>query len=59
MSIILIHNGDDTKISSSIKDLSFFGTNFEQLKDSKVKYSVRIFIQIFIKYIVFFSLKDH
>ncbi|CAF3490253.1 unnamed protein product [Rotaria sp. Silwood2] len=36
----LINNGDDTKISSSIKDLSFYGSNFQQLKDSKMKYSI-------------------
>lgn len=38
----LFNNGDQTKISSSIKDLSFYGTTFQQLKDSKIKYSVRI-----------------
>ncbi|CAF4183338.1 unnamed protein product, partial [Rotaria sordida] len=36
----LINNGDDTKISSSIKDLAFYGSTFQQLKDSKVKYSI-------------------
>ncbi|CAF3043906.1 unnamed protein product, partial [Rotaria sp. Silwood2] len=36
----LINNGDDTKISSSIKDLAFYGSNFQQLKDSKMKYSI-------------------
>ncbi|CAF3837772.1 unnamed protein product, partial [Rotaria sp. Silwood1] len=36
----LVNNGDDTKISSSIKDLTFYGSTFQQLKDSKVKYSI-------------------
>jgi len=39
----LINNGDDTKLSSSMKDFSFYGSNFEELKESKVKYSVRRF----------------
>jgi hypothetical protein len=45
-SMHMMNNGDDTKISSSIKDFAFYGSNFEQLKDSKVEYSVRIFISI-------------
>ncbi len=40
----MANTGDDTKMSSSIKDLSFYGTNFEELKDSKMKYSVRIIV---------------
>jgi hypothetical protein len=44
LSMRMMNNDDDTKISSSIKDLAFYGSSFEQLKDSKVKYSVRMFI---------------
>ncbi|CAF0900458.1 unnamed protein product [Adineta steineri] len=40
LSIDLINLGDETKISSSIKDLSFFGTNYQQLKESQIRYSV-------------------
>jgi hypothetical protein len=40
----MVNMGDDTKISSSIKDLSFYGSNFEELKDLKMKYSVRILV---------------
>jgi len=40
MSMRMINNGDDTKIASSIKDLSFYGSNFQELKQSKIKYSV-------------------
>ncbi|CAF1527089.1 unnamed protein product, partial [Adineta steineri] len=40
LSIDLINLGDETKISSSIKDLSFFGTNYQQLKQSQIRYSV-------------------
>ncbi|CAF4434885.1 unnamed protein product, partial [Adineta steineri] len=40
LSIDLINLGDETKISSSIKDLSFFGMNYQQLKESQIRYSV-------------------
>ena len=40
--IHLINKSDQTKISATIKDLAFFGSNFQQLKESKMKYSVII-----------------
>ena len=45
----LINNDDDTKISLSIEDLTFYGATFQQLKDSKMKYSVWNFISKFYK----------
>jgi hypothetical protein len=44
----MVNNGDETKISSSIKDFSFHGSNFEQLKQSQIRYSVRLVL--FIKF---------
>jgi hypothetical protein len=46
----MINNGDETKISSSIKDFSFHGATFEQLKASKTRNSVRLFCLFFVKF---------
>ncbi|CAF1065734.1 unnamed protein product [Adineta steineri] len=40
LEIHMISVGDNTNISASIKNFSFYGSNFQQLKHSKVKYSI-------------------
>lgn len=39
--MLLVNHGDSTKISAAIKDLAFYGSNFEQIKHSQIRYSVR------------------
>ncbi len=39
--MFMTNNGDERKITSSIKDFSFHGSNFQELKQSQIRYSVR------------------
>ncbi|CAF1173038.1 unnamed protein product [Adineta ricciae] len=40
LSMRMINVNDQTKLAAQIKDLSFFGTNFQDLKQSKIRYTV-------------------
>jgi hypothetical protein len=35
---------DTRKVDGSINDLTIYGSNFGELKESKIKYHVRIFL---------------
>lgn len=50
----LVSTNKDSKFDGTVKDLTIYGTNFEELQQSKIKYHVSVFF-----YQIYFYFKKH